>query len=130
MRRRNAYLLIGGLLLSIVGYICWAARPFLIRPSMEFSSDMPAKEKKIVNDWIKETGGYGPESFNWGRYLNLLIHPYEKAVLPAVAEFHPKGDRSYSSGHIVRIIHPHKAYHVRIVVDDINNHDTTTITFH
>lgn len=126
MRRRNAYLIIGGLFLSISTYLLWAGRPFLIRPGIVFEPDVPAKEKKIVNEWVKESGGFGPERFRWDRFLHLLTRPYEDGVIPVVAEF-SDGD-SFTPDHVVRIRHPRKPYTVRITVNRLNSN--TSITFH
>lgn len=130
MRRRNAYILIGGLLLSIVAYLLWAARPFLIKPDIVFDPAMPAKERKIVSDWVKESGGYGSERFRWSRYIHLLMRPYEDAVIPAETEFLARGDSTYHSTPVIRIDHPYKPYYVRIVVDDVNHRGRTSVTFH
>lgn len=126
MRRRNAYILIGVLLLSIFAYLLWAARPFLIRPGFVFEDDVPDKEREIVKSWVKESGGYGPERFRWSKYFYLLMRPYEDAVVPAVVEFYERD--SYTPNHVVVIKHPYKPYDVRIRYDSM--HSEFRATFH
>lgn len=126
MRRSRAILFFGSLTLLIIGYLCWAARPFIIRPRVEFAAKVPGKEQKIIKTWLIEFGGFGPEKFDFRRYVLQLMHPYETAMTPAIATF-SAGD-SYTPEHVVLIRHPKKPYHMRFSIDRMST--KFRVTFH
>ena len=57
-------------------YAVWCARPFYMRPKIVFESAIPQDVEAMARRELGGTSGFGPESFSFERYWELLRQPF------------------------------------------------------
>ena len=92
MSKRKAIILFGGLLVLVLAYVGWCARPFYLKPEAEVTInprvippdtrrsfdhvDRPKMEQALM-DWYAESDVLGPPAFDWELLGKGLADPWE-----------------------------------------------------
>ena len=91
MKKSGTRILFGTLLVWIIGYLVWCARPFFMRPKLAFDSDVSRQEQIMIEDWYAGGSGPTPMEFSWPHFLSLLQDPWKpNAGTASVKHFGPR----------------------------------------
>lgn len=76
MKRRNAIILFGSLVLLCAGYMAWCGRCFYMKPKLGFPSGVPADVREQFEHWYGHNDILRPEPFAWDAFRHMLMHPW------------------------------------------------------
>jgi hypothetical protein len=76
MKRTEAALIFGSLILSAAIYAIWCAQPFYRKPRLDFAPQQASHVHTAAAAWRSETDELTPENFSFRYYIQCLARPW------------------------------------------------------